>query len=89
MIKFYFPVIFEDSIRAKLILATADPKEHKKLGRQVKNFDKVTWGRKSVEVVKKGSEYKVLYKLQFYVWTSFVHQFILLSINITFKFKIQ
>ena len=61
LINFYFPVIFEDSIRAQMILRTWDPKEHKKLGRQVQNFDKVTWGRKSVEVVKKGSEYKVFY----------------------------
>ena len=52
-------VTFSDPVRARQILATSDPKTQKKLGRQVENFDPVIWGKKSVEVVSKGSEHKV------------------------------
>ena len=50
---------FNDPVRANLILATDDPVRQKKLGRQVQNFDPHVWGKKSVEVVFKGSEQKV------------------------------
>lgn len=53
-------VTFNDEERAYLILATDDPVQQKKLGRQVQNFDPHVWGRKSVEVVAKGSEHKYL-----------------------------
>ena len=52
-------VTFNDPVRAYQILATDDPVAQKKLGRQVQNFDPSVWGKKSVEVVAKGSEQKV------------------------------
>lgn len=47
-------------MRAYDIMNTSDPLTQKKLGRQVKNFDKGTWGHKSVAVVTKGNLAKVM-----------------------------
>lgn len=46
---------FKDAVRAKQIMETTNPVEHKKLGRQVINFDKDVWNEESVKVVRKGS----------------------------------
>ncbi|KAL3869015.1 hypothetical protein ACJMK2_041749 [Sinanodonta woodiana] len=48
-------VTFKDKLSAKKILASEDPKEHKKLGRRVTNFEKEVWDSVSVEIVKKGN----------------------------------
>ena len=55
----HFQVTFKDDIRAKLIMEAVEPLKHKRLGREVTNFDKTVWGRKSIEVVKKGNLEKV------------------------------
>jgi len=47
-------VYFGDKETAKLILAEKDPKEQKKLGRAVKNFDPKTWEKISKDVMRKG-----------------------------------
>ncbi|KAK3612628.1 hypothetical protein CHS0354_042138 [Potamilus streckersoni] len=51
-------VTFKDEVKAKQILASSDPKEHKKLGRKVRNFDKEVWNNLSEEIVEKGNEAK-------------------------------
>ncbi|XP_045158905.2 protein starmaker-like [Mercenaria mercenaria] len=48
-------VTFKDNVRAYEIMRTTDPKQQKKLGRQVTPFDKGVWGQKCVAVVMKGS----------------------------------
>lgn len=42
---------FKDLETAQKILATSDPKEQKRLGREVKNFDKAVWDSKCENVV--------------------------------------
>lgn len=54
-----FLVTFKDEEMAKKIMATDDPKLHKKYGRQVQNFDPDVWSKKSFEVVKAGNILKV------------------------------
>jgi ribA/ribD-fused uncharacterized protein len=41
--------LFGDSVTARKILATHDPAEHKKLGREVKGFEKVLWDTEGTE----------------------------------------
>ena len=57
----FFSELFGDSETAHKILQTADPKEHKKLGRQVKNFDQKIWDKKCIRIVKRGNKAKVSY----------------------------
>lgn len=44
-------LLFKDNATAKKILDTTDPKEQKKLGREVKNFDKQIWDKKAKDIV--------------------------------------
>lgn len=50
--------LFGDLDVARKIMETSDPKEHKKLGRQVKNFDKATWDAKARNIVFVGAREK-------------------------------
>ena len=53
-------VTFGDDAIAKRIMATQSPWEHKRLGRQVRNFSDVVWTSRSVEIVLKGNMLKVI-----------------------------
>jgi len=47
--------LFGDNETAKKILATNSPKEQKRLGRQVKNFDEKIWNSHKVKIVLRGN----------------------------------
>jgi hypothetical protein len=51
-------ILFGDLDVAKQILAAGHPKQHKALGRKVKNFADATWKAKRLEIVKAGSRAK-------------------------------
>lgn len=51
-------LLFEDTITHSKIMNTDDPSKQKKLGRQVKNFDKNTWNKYSRRIVYKANYYK-------------------------------
>jgi ribA/ribD-fused uncharacterized protein len=51
-------VYFSDANTARLILLTSDPKEQKKHGQKVKNFDFNEWGRVKSRVARVGNWYK-------------------------------
>ena len=55
---FHKAITFGDNDTAKRIMATKSPKEHKRLGRLVKNFDEDIWARKSIEIVRMGNVLK-------------------------------
>ena len=48
-------VLFEDGEVADKIMAAATPREQKKLGRQVKNFDNKTWVEHREAIVEEGN----------------------------------
>jgi ribA/ribD-fused uncharacterized protein len=50
--------LFGDDETAQAILAATTPREHKALGRQVKNFDEATWLRERERIVYTGSRAK-------------------------------
>jgi len=51
-------ILFGDLDIARQILAAGHPKQHKALGRKVKNFDDAIWKAKRLEIVKAGSRAK-------------------------------
>lgn len=53
-------MLFCDYATAKEILKTKDPKNHKNLGRMVKNFDEHIWKLHCADIVYKGCEFKFL-----------------------------
>lgn len=52
-------VLFSDQEMAQEILATDDPRQHKALGRKVRNFEKAVWDKNCQILVKKGNLAKV------------------------------
>lgn len=50
--------LFGDSATRKKILASNDPKEIKKLGRQVKNFEQTVWDKQKYGIVVQGNYLK-------------------------------
>ena len=52
-------VLFGDEAMATKILKSADPKEHKALGRKVSNFDQDKWNEECRKIVKAGNLAKV------------------------------
>jgi len=50
--------VMEDDETAEKIMKSFNPKEQKKLGRQVKNFDAARWDRLKYDIVLKGNFYK-------------------------------
>lgn len=50
--------LFKDETIMNKILATNDPKEQKRLGRKVKNYNESVWARKSYMIMKQGLYYK-------------------------------
>ena len=55
----FMTVTFKDDKMAKEIMKASCPKQMKKFGRKVQNFDKDIWNRKSREVVRRASMAKV------------------------------
>ncbi|KAH8732486.1 hypothetical protein GQ44DRAFT_585201, partial [Phaeosphaeriaceae sp. PMI808] len=51
-------LLFSDTSAATKMLATTDPKRHKALGRQVKNFDPEIWDANKVRIVEEGNYHK-------------------------------
>ena len=51
-------ILFNDEEIANKILNTKEPREHKKLGRLVKNFDENIWNQHKVEIVYNGNYLK-------------------------------
>nr|XP_022314279.1 peptidyl-prolyl cis-trans isomerase G-like isoform X2 [Crassostrea virginica] len=51
-------VLFEDNNHADLIMRATDPREMKKLGRKVENFNPNVWGMKSERIVRVGIKAK-------------------------------
>jgi len=47
--------MFEDDETYNLIMATQSPREQKKLGRQVKNFDAEKWNQNAIKIVTLGN----------------------------------
>ncbi|XP_071149809.1 peptidyl-prolyl cis-trans isomerase G-like [Mytilus edulis] len=50
--------LFKDKETASEILAEHEPREHKRLGRQVKNFDQSTWDDNCMDIVIRGNKAK-------------------------------
>ncbi|KAH7088193.1 hypothetical protein FB567DRAFT_591608 [Paraphoma chrysanthemicola] len=50
--------LFDDEAVARKMLATTDPKRHKALGRQVKNFDGRVWDEHKLKIVEDGTYHK-------------------------------
>lgn len=50
--------LFGDTEQMEKIMATDDPRTHKNLGRQVKNYDEDTWNAVAVEIVAYGNYLK-------------------------------
>jgi ribA/ribD-fused uncharacterized protein len=48
-------LLFGDTETANLILAEKNPREQKKFGRMVKNFDKALWDKKCLAIVYEGN----------------------------------
>jgi len=48
-------VLFGDAEHAELILEATEPRDQKKLGRQVKNFDEKIWGENCKKIVHAGN----------------------------------
>ena len=51
-------MLFNDKEIAKKILATKEPRDQKKLGRNVKNFDECIWDQHKENIVKEGNYLK-------------------------------
>lgn len=50
--------LFGDTEIAQRMLETTDPKEHKRLGRLVKNFDDRVWNTERMRIVEEGTWWK-------------------------------
>ena len=50
--------LFKDEKIARQMLATTDPKAHKRLGRQVAPFDPKVWDDEKMRIVEEGSYHK-------------------------------
>jgi ribA/ribD-fused uncharacterized protein len=48
-------LLFGDEIVADLIMQETNPKEQKKYGRQIQNFDKATWDKNCLAIVYEGN----------------------------------
>jgi ribA/ribD-fused uncharacterized protein len=48
-------LLFEDNEIAKLIMKESNPREQKKYGRMIKNFDKSTWDKNCLAIVYEGN----------------------------------
>lgn len=48
-------LLFDDNIIADLIMQETNPKEQKKYGRQIQNFDKALWDKNSLAIVYEGN----------------------------------
>ena len=48
-------LLFDDNIIADLIMQETNPKEQKKYGRQIQNFDKTLWDKNSLAIVYEGN----------------------------------
>lgn len=57
-VMYHKALLFADKDIAKQILATNNPKEHKKLGRAVKNFDMVYWNENCIQIMFRGNHAK-------------------------------
>ena len=55
---FYKAILFNDEVSAAKILDTAEPREQKRLGRQVKNFNARIWNCRKQEIVFQGNYLK-------------------------------
>ena len=53
-------MLFDDKDTAQLIMNEKEPREHKKLGRLVKNFDQTLWDMSKQEIVYKGNYAKFM-----------------------------
>ncbi|XP_067679581.1 uncharacterized protein [Haliotis asinina] len=51
-------VLFKDEEYKKKIMSTSNPKEQKRLGRKVRNFDKKVWGQNCVGIVERANTAK-------------------------------
>lgn len=51
-------MLFEDEEVAEMVLKENDPRQHKKLGRKVKNFDQKTWDANCSAIVERGNKAK-------------------------------
>lgn len=54
----YKAITFKDSETWRMIMGATDPKNHKYLGRQVKNFDEKVWNERCQAIVYLGNKYK-------------------------------
>ena len=52
-------VLFDDKETADEILQEQDPRNHRQIGRRVKNFDQKKWDESCLEIVKRGIRAKV------------------------------
>lgn len=59
-------ILFNDTATAKKIMNTINPKEQKKLGRQVKDFDVKVWNNVAKDVVYQGNRAKFLQNSKLY-----------------------
>jgi ribA/ribD-fused uncharacterized protein len=50
---YYKSILFNDSVIADEVLKETDPSQHKKLGREVKNFNSVIWDKHKLDIVYK------------------------------------
>jgi ribA/ribD-fused uncharacterized protein len=48
-------LLFEDNEIAELIMKESNPREQKKYGRMIKNFDKATWDKNCLAIVYEGN----------------------------------
>lgn len=53
-------LLFCDTLTAKKIMQSTDPKEQKGLGRQIKGFDSYRWDKVKYDIVKKGLKEKFI-----------------------------
>ena len=51
-------LVMKDSETAQKVMDSTHPSEAKKLGREVRNFDREIWGREADRVVEQGNWYK-------------------------------
>lgn len=56
--------LFNDDESYKLIMNAKEPKEHKKLGRLVKNFDEIKWNKYAEQIVFDGNYAKFTQNLE-------------------------
>lgn len=51
-------ILFADKSSASAIMSVDDPREHKKIGRQVANYDESTWSQQRQTVLTTGLRYR-------------------------------